>query len=81
MIQRLLGWFDQRFAPYLEVIAMLGGIATMLIAITVFALILFVPEASFDMPLAVVLLPGFIGFLGVSLLMLLRLTRLLSERK
>ena len=81
MIQRMLTWFDQRFAPYLDLIAMLGGLLTMLIAITVFLLIVFVPEASFDMPLAVVLLPGFIGFLGVLLLLLLRLSRLLSQRK
>ena len=80
MIQRILSWFDQQFAPYLELIAMVGGLMTILISMTVFLLIVFVPEASFDMPLAVVLLPGFIGFLGVSLLMLLRLGRLLSRQ-
>ncbi len=72
-ITAFIDWFEERFSFLIELLALIGGIASIILSLFVFVVMVFFP--NWELPLEYVFLPGLLGFLGVAILIALRLAR------
>lgn len=79
-IIKFMDWFEDRFNYIIELIALIGGVFSIVLSIVLFvALVIGVPDNLFG--IEVVLLPGFVGFLGIGILIALRIVRFLTKQE
>ena len=78
-ITDFIDWFESKFNFLIEFFALIGGIFCVVFAIVIFFLIIFVGEDSLN-GIFIVLLPGIIGFLGVMVLIALRVVRFITKQ-
>lgn len=75
----LIDWFEDKFNFIIDIAALVGGVFLIVLAIITFISLLLnngIILEAFDF----ILIPGFIGFLGVMILFALRITRHLTNK-
>jgi hypothetical protein len=80
-INQFLNWFEEKFNFIIELLAFLGGIFCLLFAVFIFILMVFQVEWVSEITLAIIILPGVIGFSGVIILFALRITRFMTQKR
>ncbi len=78
-IARLLDWFEDHFNYFIELIAFIGGVFCIVFSIFIFIALVFFPPFLQNSDMSYVFIPGIIGFLGVIILLALRITRHLTK--
>ncbi len=78
-VNSLLNWFETKFNYFIELLAFIGGVFSIFLAVFLFVAILINIDFVNDIPLEAVFLPGIIGFFGVIILFALRITRHLTK--
>ena len=78
-INNLLNWFESKFNYFIELLAFIGGLFSILLAIFLFFAILIDVEWLNSIRIEAIFLPGIIGFFGVIILFALRITRHLTK--
>jgi len=78
-LNNMIDWFEHKFNFVIDVAALLGGVFLIILALITFVSLILnngIILESFDF----ILIPGFIGFLGVMILFALRITRHLTRK-
>lgn len=76
---RIIDWFEEKFNGIIDMAALIGGVFLIILAIITFVSLVLnrgIILESFNY----ILIPGFIGFLGVMVLFALRITRHVTRR-
>ena len=76
-INNFIDWFESKFNFIIDIIALIGGLFTISFAIIVFISFL---VGRYFVQYEVILVPGFLGFLGIIMLFALRITRHLTKK-
>jgi len=79
-LNKLIDWFEDKFNFIIDLVALVGGVFLIILALITFVSLLInngIILESFDF----ILIPGFIGFLGVMILFALRITRHLTRKE
>lgn len=79
-VNRFIDWFDHKFSFIIDITALIGSVATIIMSVTLFVLLLVNGESGFD-GIFIILIPGFIGFAGILMLFALRITRHITKNK
>ena len=80
-INTLLDWFEGHFNYLIELLAFLGGLFCLFLAIFLFVVLLFDVTIVTESRIEMVFIPGIIGFFGVIILFALRITRHLTDEE
>ncbi|MCF7926372.1 MAG: hypothetical protein K9L74_02180 [Candidatus Izimaplasma sp.] len=80
-INLLLDWFETKFNFLIELMALIGGVFCILLAIFLFLMLLINKTWLQESFIEVIFLPGIIGVFGILILFALRITRYLTHRK
>ena len=78
-INRLLDWFERHFNYLIELIAFVGGVFCLFLAVFLFIVLLFDVTIVTESNIEMIFIPGIIGFFGVIILFALRITRHLTN--
>ena len=79
-LNSVIDWFEEKFNFIIDLAALIGGVFLIILAVITFISLLLnngIILEAFDF----ILIPGFIGFLGVMILFALRITRHLTNKK
>ena len=79
-INSFIDWFESKFNFIIDVLALSGGAFCIIFSVVIFISLLVGGETILD-GFEVIVLPGFIGFLGVMILFALRITRHLTRKE
>ena len=79
-INQLLNWFEEHFNYLIELLACIGGLFCIGLAIFVFIMLIFDVNWLSERSIEVIFIPGFIGFFGVIILFALRITRYMTKK-
>lgn len=78
-INKFIDWFEEKFDFIIDIIALIGGAFCILLAISVFVLVLIFDFTALDY-IGIILIPGVIGFFGIIILFALRITRSITKK-
>jgi hypothetical protein len=79
-INQLLNWFEERFNYLIELLAFIGGLFCIVLAIFIFIMLIFDANWMNERSIEVIFIPGVIGFFGVIILFALRITRYMTKK-
>jgi flagellar biosynthesis protein FliQ len=79
-INQLLSWFEDHFNFVIELIAFIGGIFCIGLALFLFVVLLVDPAWIAETTIEIIFIPGIIGFFGVMILFALRITRYMTNK-
>ncbi|HAX03895.1 MAG: hypothetical protein A2Y45_07750 [Tenericutes bacterium GWC2_34_14] len=79
-INQLLNWFENHFNFVIELIAFIGGIFCIGLALFLFVVLLVDPSWIAETTIEIIFIPGVIGFFGVMILFALRITRYMTNK-
>ncbi len=79
-INQLLNWFEEHFNYLIEMLAFIGGLFCIVLAIFIFIMLIFDANWMNERSIEVIFIPGVIGFFGVIILFALRITRYMTKK-
>lgn len=79
-INQLLNWFEDHFNFLIELLAFIGGLFCIVLALFIFVMLMFDATWLNERSIEVIFLPGVIGFFGVMILFALRITRYMTNK-
>ncbi|MDY0295109.1 MAG: hypothetical protein RBQ71_04805 [Acholeplasmataceae bacterium] len=79
-INQLLNWFEDHFNFLIELLAFIGGLFCIGLALFIFVMLMFDATWLNERSIEVIFLPGIIGFFGVMILFALRITRYMTNK-
>jgi hypothetical protein len=78
-INSFIDGFEKKFNYIIDITALIGSVATILMSITIFILLLTNGESILD-GVFIIFLPGFLGFSAILMLFALRITRHITKK-
>lgn len=78
-INKFIDLVDRKFSIIIDLTALIGSIATIILSITIFILLIFKGEDGLN-GIFIVFIPGFLGFSAIIMLFALRITRHLTKQ-
>lgn len=78
-ILRFIDWFEDKFSFVIDILALMGGAFCIFLAVFVFVTLLVSGEDALD-SIAIVFIPGLLGFFGIITLFALRITRSITKK-
>lgn len=79
-INQLLNWFENHFNFLIELLAFIGGLFCIILALFIFVVLMFDATWLNERSIEVIFIPGVIGFFGVMILFALRITRYMTNK-
>jgi len=79
-INQMLNWFEDHFNFLIELLAFIGGLFCILLAVFIFIMLIFDGAWLNERSIEVIFIPGVIGFFGVIILFALRITRFMTNK-